>query len=221
MTSPDTPDDEPLILPVGHYAGAFHHTVGSPGHHHNVMIGAQVLRLDDERFAVWLLARGLPDKITTTRWTRRMVEREAVAAGVTDVPQVLAGLMADGLLVETIPGTEHSLDFAESYRLIPLLLGLGNSADEPWLHGIGFFNQPRLAVTSEVYSLWEWSHLDPDLWAACRAHAQTSQRAGLTDPEQVVPERILTGFLGALHPLLTAGAAYLDVALLDTAEQPA
>ncbi|MGH3660733.1 MAG: hypothetical protein ACRDT8_18930 [Micromonosporaceae bacterium] len=215
MATNEAPGEQPLIFPIGHYIGAFYPTVGSPERHHNVMIGAQVLRLDDEQLAVWLLARGLPERISDTRWTRAAVEEESAKAGVRDPRQILASLTADGLVVETVPGAEHSVDFAESYRLIPLMLGLGNTPEEPWLHGIGFFDQPVIKVAGEVYSMWEWAHVDNNLWAACHAHADTAKRAGGTDPDETVPERILTGFLGAIHPLLTASAAYLDLAWLD------
>ncbi|MGH3715911.1 MAG: hypothetical protein ACRDT4_20990 [Micromonosporaceae bacterium] len=219
MATNDAPGGEPLIFPIGHYTGAFYPTVGSQERHHNVMLGAQVLRLTDEQLTVWLLARGLPDQIDDRPWTRTALEAAARQAGVLDVPQIIAGLVADGLLAETIVGSEHSVDFAESYRLVPLMLGLGNTAEEPWLHGIGFFDQPVLKVASEVYSMWEWAHVDNNLWAACHAHADTATRAGATDPEETVPEKILTGFLGTMHPLLTASAAYLDLAWLDEATE--
>ncbi|MGH3737663.1 MAG: hypothetical protein ACRDT6_18935 [Micromonosporaceae bacterium] len=222
MATNDAPGAEPLIFPIGHYTGAFYPTVGSLERHHRVMLGTQVMRLDDEQLTVWLLARGLPDKIDDTPWTRTVLEAEATAAGVKQAPRIVAGLVTDGLIAETVVGSEHSLDFAESYRLVPLMLGLGNTPEEPWLHGIGFLDQPVLKVAGEVYSMWEWAHVDNNLWAACHSHADTARRAGASDPDETVPERILTGFLGAVHPLLTASAAYLDLAWLDErTEQPA
>jgi hypothetical protein len=218
MATNDAGNREPLIFPIGHYVGAFYGEVGSQQHQQRVMLGADVQRLTDEQLAVWLLARGVPEQIGDVPWTRKALEEVAGKAGVTDPDRVVSALIAEGLLAETVPGTEHSVDFAEAYRLMPLMLGLGNSPEEPWLQAIGFFEQPVLKVANEIYSMWEWANVDNNLWAACYAYADTSKRAGETDPEETVPELILTGFLGTLHALLAASAAYLDLARL---EQPA
>jgi hypothetical protein len=149
-------------------------------------------------------------------WSRREVVARADSAGVRDPARILVGLVADGLVVETLPDTEHSVEFAESYRLVPSMLGLGNTAEEPGEHGIGFFGQTALTVRGPHYSVWEWSHLDGNLWAGCQSYADTAIQAGITDPEQTIPERVLTDFLGVLHALLASGAAYLDLARLST-----
>lgn len=216
MAANEVPHGEPLIFPIGHFVGAFHPKLGSQEHYQNVMLGTQVLRLTDQQLAVWLLARGVPESVGETPWTRAALEDAAGRSGVDEPAAVIRGLVSEGLLAETMPGTEHSIDFAESYRLVPLMLGLGNSPEEPWLQAIGFYDQPVLKVANEVYSLWEWAHVDNNLWAACHAYADTSRHAGETDPQETEPELILTGFLGsALHALLAAGAAYLDLAWLD------
>jgi hypothetical protein len=149
-------------------------------------------------------------------WSRRQVVAHAETAGLRDPARILAGLVADGLVVETLPETEHSVEFAEAYRLVPLMLGLGNTAEEPDRHGIGFFGQTALTVRGPHYSVWEWSHLDGNLWAGCRAYADTAIQAGITDPEQTIPERVLTDILGILQALLASGTAYLDLARLPT-----
>ena len=216
MATNEAPAGEPLIFPIGHYVGAFYPKVGSEERYQNIMLGTQVLRLTDHQLAVWLLARGVPERVGEVPWTRKALEDAAAQSGVEDPSSIVNALISDGLLAETIPGTEHSIDFAESYRLVPLMLGLGNSPDEPWLQAIGFFDQPVIKVANEVYSMWEWAHVDNNLWAACYAYADTSKRAGETDPEETQPELILTGLLSsALHGLLAAGAAYLDLAWLD------
>lgn len=215
MATNETTVREKLIFPIGHYVGAFYPTVGSPERYHNVMRGTETSELSDEQLAVWLLARGVPEQIGQVSWTRETLERGAKQAGLAEPEAIVTGLVNQGLLAETVPGTAHSVDFAEAYRLVPLMLGLGNSADEPWLQAIGFFDQPVVKVANEVYSMWEWAHVDNNLWAACHAYADTSKRANQTDPEETVPELILTGFLGAVHGLLAAGAAYLDLAWLD------
>jgi hypothetical protein len=204
-----------LIFPVGHYAGAFYQ--GAVDRYHAVLVGAETRRLSDEQLTVWLAARGVPDD-EDRRWTREAVEALVAQAGIANAPLLLDQLGELGLVVETVPGTERAIDFAEAHRVVPLLLGLGNTPDEPWRYGIGLFDRPVLAVSQDIYGLWEWAHVDPNLWAACYSHADVSKRAGATDPEETDPEQILTGFLSTLHALLAASAAYLDVALPEPAD---
>jgi len=217
MPTADGPPTQPLIFAIGHYAGQLHDSVDPVAYHHTVMLGARALRLSDPQLAVWLLTRGPTGQPQSHAWTRRRVLAKANATGIPDPARVLAGLIAEGLVAETIPDTEHSVEFAESYRLVPLMLGLGNTAEEPWEHRLGFFDQPALAIAGVHCVLWEWSHLDGDLWTGCRTHADTAVQAGITDPEHTVPERILTDFLAILHAVLASGAACLDLARLPEA----
>ncbi len=45
-------------------------------------------------------------------------------------PAILDSLAGLGLIAEVIPGTEQAREFARSYRLHSLLMGLGNTPDE-------------------------------------------------------------------------------------------
>ena len=204
---------EPLIVPIGHYVGAFFPTPGSPEHYQQVRVGADLVRLSDEQFRAWGLAHGLLDQLDSTPWTRSALLAAAAQAGLADAESLVAGLVGDGLLVEVSPGTAGAVEFGRRFRLVPLMLGLGNSPQEPWLYSVGFLDQPIVKMVSVLYDLWEWSHLDTDLWAACHGAATTARRAGITDPEQSEPEKLLTGLLESLHTLLAPNAAYLDLRL--------
>jgi hypothetical protein len=204
---------EPLIVPIGHYVGAFFHTPGSPEHYQQVRVGADLRRLTDEQFRVWGLAHGLLDQLDDGPWTRSAVLAAAAQAAVDGAESIVVELLADGTLVEVAPGTAGAVEFARQHRLVPLMLGLGNSPQEPWLYSVGFPDQPIVKMVSVLYDLWEWAHLDTDIWAACHGAAKTAQRAGITDPEQSEPEKLLTGLVESLHTLLGPNAAYLDLRL--------
>jgi hypothetical protein len=103
------------------------------------------------------------------------------------------------------------VDFASNHRLVPLALGLGNTAEEPWLFSAGVLYQPMVAMTGPLYDLWQWAHLSPDLWSACREAAAVAAQAEVTSPEQTDPARVLAGALETVPQLLAAKVACFDV----------
>ncbi len=168
-----------------------------------------------EERTVWACAHGVPDQLEAGRpWTREAL-LEAVRAHLpdADVATIIDDLLGRDVLAEVNPGTQQAIDFASKYRLIPLMLGLGNTPEEPWEYRIGLVSAPLVSVSGTVYHMWEWSHLYKSLWDSCRKLAKI--REGHTDPpataEQRDPEAILTEILGSLHHLLAPGCAYLDV----------
>ncbi|HVX46880.1 MAG TPA: hypothetical protein VHC49_23510 [Mycobacteriales bacterium] len=191
----------PLILPVGHQVGA---DAGRAVH--QIRLGPAVHSLTPPQYAVWTLAHGTPDVLgTESRWQRDSVQDLAPDDGSIDA------LLDLGLLVEVAPDSEQALEFARTHRIIPLMLGLGNSPDDPSLFGIGLLHQPVLKVTHPIYDLWQWSTVDDTLWTTCENAADVARRAGSVDPELTEPHRLLTGFLGSLHALVLAGAACIDI----------
>jgi hypothetical protein len=204
------PSAEPLIFPIGHYIGAFYPTPGGTDHYQQVRIGADVLRLSDKEFAVWGTAHGVPERVEVAPWTKSELIAAARDAGVRDPGSIIAEFLAAGTLVEVAAGTPSAVTFASEHRLVPLMLGLGNTPEEPWLYAIGFLDQPIVKTRSILYDLWEWAHLDTDIWAACHGAAGTARKAGVTDPEQNDPHALLTGLVESLHTLLGPNAAYLD-----------
>jgi hypothetical protein len=202
---------EPLIVPIGHYVGAYFPTPGSQDHHQQVRIGADVRNLDPEQFRVWGLAHGLLDRIDadSAPWTRSALLAAAAEAGVTGAEQVTEALLADGTLVEVSP--RNASEFARTHRMVPLMLGLGNTPEEPWLYAVGFPDQPIVKMVSVLYDLWEWTHMDNDIWTACHGAGTMATRAGVTDPDQTDPEKLLSGLVESLHTLLGPNAVYLDL----------
>jgi hypothetical protein len=173
---------ETLLLPVGHDLGAFYSGGGKPVQ--QIRIGAQLAELSADEHRVWSLAE----------------------AG---TPETTRSLVSRGLLAELEPG--NAMRFAETHRLIPLALGLGNTEAEPWMFSVGLLYQPVVSMTAPLFDLWQWAHLSPDLWWACKESAAVAERAGVDDPEQTDAARVLAGLLGSLRQLLVARIACLDL----------
>jgi hypothetical protein len=207
MTTTQT--GQALLLPVGQFFGTFHPVADSTERYHRVRLGDEVWELDDQRFTLWALAHGAGDRPAEEPWTLPAV-RDAAAAqlpGVDSAP-LLHGLLAEGLAVEVAPA--EAVEFARRHRVGARMLGLGNSAEQPWLWSIGFFEHPVVSVTRTVYDMWERCPSGESLWTMCQALADEEREAGGTEPDLVDPERLLTAFLGTAHLLLAASVVYLE-----------
>ncbi len=218
MGSPDsaTPDDTaPLVFPVGHYMGPFHPSRNGPAKHHIIRVGWETPKLPNEAHVdIWGLAHGLPDRAVDIRWTRRAIIDAADDAEMSDAAAILDRLAELGLIAEVSPGTEQAREFAESYRLQSLLIGLGNSPDDPVLDAIGLVGIPPVVkVRPRVYEIWQWAHLWPNLWAACEGLAYVAAQGERSSPDATDPERVLDLVLESMRTLISRNAAYLDVAV--------
>jgi hypothetical protein len=215
---------EPLIFPIGHYLGAHVPSAGADADFHVVRVGWETYKLEgNEQFAVWALAHGLPDaggNDDAAPWTRTAVDAAARAGGIPNVARSIADLLAQDLLVEVTPGTPEAIEFARVCRTRSLLVGLGNTAEDPLHYGIGASERaPAIQVPSFTYELWKWGHACDSLWHACQVITAAGDPA---DPEQTDPERVLTRCLAAIQVLLAHGAVYLDEAREDALlDQPA
>lgn len=208
-----TDDAAKLLFPIGHCIGAYYDAPVSDDHYFQVRVGPDVVRLDDEHFAVWGLAHGAQDRPPDQPWNRHCVLTAARRAGVSMAEQVLDSLVGDYLLFETTPGTDSAVDFARRHRLIPLMLGLGNTSSEPRLYSVGMVDLPVVTMSAMAYDLYEWGHMASNLWLACQESAATAVRVGIEDRLATDPERLLDALLGTLHALLAPNAAYLDTRL--------
>lgn len=185
-----------IVFPVGHYLGE-HHPEGK----HLVRIGMRHHELTADQFGVWVLGHGAD---RPEPWTVQEIVELAEASGVPDVLAHIEDLTSRGLLTEVPPS---SRTFAESHRLAPLLVGLGNTEEDPDHYALGFpaLDQPVAVVPVGSYELWQWGHIAPSLWHTCEIRAKVA--ADLSQPEGDV----LEGVLADLRPLLVHGCAYLDV----------
>jgi hypothetical protein len=206
------PDDSaappavPLIFPIGHQIGA-RFQAGQIVAAQQVRRGGKFHDLTERQAEVWRLAHGVPEEIDRQiPWQRGSIEERITASG-----PVIDDLMGLGLLVEATPGTAQAEEFARAHRLVPLMLGLGNSQSDPDSFGIGFLSQPTLQVSHPIYDVWQWSTMDDSLWNTCDNATDVARRAGSTDPESTDTSRLLTGIVSSLHALLATSAGYLDI----------
>lgn len=204
MTEP-----EPLIFPVGHYLGAVH---GAPVTYHRIRVGERSVRLDTtDQVTIWALSHGVPELAGDGPWTRARVERLARDGGIVNPAGVIDRLLADGLLAEVTLGTPAAAEFARRHRLRPLMIGMGNTAEDPQRFRIGYADQPAIEVSRTLYELWQWGHLF-DLWQTCKLFAEVDRDTATPGGPAATAGQLLTGFLPELHLLLSHTAAYLDEA---------
>ena len=210
-----------LVFPIGLLVGTFHNAAPAR-HHHEIRLGAKVHECTDSELAAWAFAHAPLEGVEEepagdgpAPWTAAALVRHLAGLDIPDAASLVAGLLGRGLLAELVPGTESATAFARSHRLVPSMYGLGNSADEPWLYSIGLLGHEVIRVDRPVFELWAWADTEPDLWRACESFATEEAAAGGTEPDVTEPERVLAGFLGTLHGLLSVQAAHLDTVELD------
>lgn len=206
-------DQGALVFPVGHYMGPFHPSEGAPVKHHIIRVGWDTPKLPDEsHLDIWALAHGLPSRLDTVPWTRQAIVDAADDAGMPDAAAILDSLAGWGVITEVTPGTAQAREFAESHRLQSLLIGLGNSPDDPVLDGIGLAGIPAMVkVRPRVFEIWQWAHLWPSVWAACEGLASVAGQAEGARPEDGDPDVFLDFMLESIRMLVSHSAAYLDV----------
>ncbi|MGI8720968.1 MAG: hypothetical protein ACR2JG_01935 [Geodermatophilaceae bacterium] len=213
--SHDIETADPLVFPVGHYMGPFHPSRNGPAKHHIVRVGWETPKLpNEEHVDIWALAHGLPTRIDTVRWTRQAIIDAANDAEMPDPAGILDSLADLGLITEVTPGTEQAREFADSYRLQSLLIGLGNNPDDPVLDGIGLVGiAPIVKVRPRVFEIWQWAHLWPTVWAACEGLAYVAGQVEGSNPDAADPEKVLDLMFDAMRTLISRNAAYLDVTI--------
>lgn len=206
-TNPD--DAQRLVLPIGQRLGALYHSDDPDDRVERLRVGTEVVRLSPELFSVWELAHGDPETILENRWTVEKLT-EVASAGVDDVPSALAQLVDQRVAVVVADNLDAYLTFGRGHRIVPTMMGLGNSSADPGTFGIGLLNTPLVTVNALFYDLYEWAHLDGDLWTACQNSAALNRRLGITDPVAVDADLLLGKLVDQMHGYLAPGAAYLD-----------
>lgn len=191
-----------LVFPVGHYVGERH-----PEGVQVVRVGSAHHALSADQFGVWVLAHGAPAGGTTT-WTADDLLALAAETELSGAAGHVQELTDNGLLAQVPPTGPEALAFVENHRLAPLLVGLGNTEDDPDSYALGFpqLDEPVAVVPAGSYELWQWGHVAPSMWHTCEVRGKVA--ADLNEPAG--SEEILAGVLGDLRPLLVNSCAYLD-----------
>lgn len=208
-----TRPDRALIFPIGHYLGAFHPDRDAPAQHYVVRVGWDTPKLPDAPHRdVWLLTHDLT-AAEASAGTRDAIARSASDAGIANAHSIIDTLLGLGVLALVRPGTEQAAEFAHSYRLQSLLVGLGNVPDGPDVRGIGLPGlPPLLEVPPSDFEIWQWAHLWPSIWSACEGLAAAASEDGATTRATARSSDVLEPMLGAIRTLIAANAIYLDTA---------
>lgn len=193
-------NDRELLIPLGHDLGVVYS--GAVERQQQVRVGAEVVELPDDEFAVWLLAHDIDDQ---DRPTRASLEARALRLGLEAGPLV-DRFLRDGLLTTLDPDGDDAVEFAQRHQLFPLLTGLGPDPEQPAMQTVGLLDQPVTQVSNDVYDVLMWSQLAPELWSGCHDAAKLAVRAG----GDADPRRLLARVLGEVHGLLCVRAAYFD-----------
>lgn len=206
-----TPLRNPLVFPVGHNNGVVHFS--PTDHEFQVRIGPQLIGMSDEEFTAWGAAHGFGD--SDDRLTRSALEILCTdRMGVEDPRKVVSELVSRNAVVEVDDGLDALVDFARQHRIVALMPGLGNSADDPSMFSVGLLGQPAVArLAGPLFHLFKIAHLHTDLWTACQAAASTARLAGVRDTTVTESDQVLRAVVSSLHALLAPGAICLDVAL--------
>jgi len=200
-----TSDSPPLqVYPLGQLIG-----VRAVVDQFDVRVGAELHSLTSPEFGVWAMAHGPADH-RPRPWTPDALAGQAAAVGLPDSADRLARLEEQGLVALAAPGTASAQELAERVRMVPLVLGLGNSAEAPDAYSVGLPGRPLAVLSAAAYDLFEWAHMETSLWRACEGAAATAARVGIADTTATDPGALLTSLLGDLHRLLTPNAVHLD-----------
>ncbi|TCC28099.1 hypothetical protein [Kribbella speibonae] len=182
-----------LMFPIGQCLGT-HFTGTAESQVHQVRLGSEIVELTAEEFAVWALAHSLPDD--SGPWERSRIVDLLTDSEITNSAVLIDHLLTRSLLAEV--DLDSPADFAARHRLLPLHLGLGNTAETPTMFRSGTLELALAGMTRTLYDLWLSGHLSPNLLIACKEH----------DAE-------LPAVLTALHTLLAPTAACLDLAVQE------
>ena len=172
-----------------------------------VQLGVRLERLPEQRYLVWRAAHGAPDHPEGAPWTAGDVAAVAARSGVpaSAVPAELAELTGRGL----VTGLDDVAAFARRHTVVPLAVGLGNSAADPGGFRYALGGQVLATLPRTLYQLVALAHRWPHLDAACRALARQAATAGVPLDAARDPERLLAWLVGALPRLCSLHVVHL------------
>jgi hypothetical protein len=192
-----------VLIPIGHLLGSICYGDTPESIRFDVRIGSSDIDLSLPEFIMWSSAHGAPEVVREQAWTTEAAQRAAADAGVDDVASATEQLLSKGLLREVALGTDDVLRFAAEHQVFPLLLGLGNTLEDPTGFRIGTSAAAAAVVSLPVYSIWSRAHLEASLLAACTLLASTQLEHGAAE--------IVDGFLRVAHNVLAVNGLYFDL----------
>ncbi len=205
------------LLPTGQYAGQFFtEAEQSNPAYHEVRLGGDFIRITSIEHATWAVAHSDPQLLADgAQPNRAAIETSMRQLGFTDIGRPLQNLQELGLISAVMPVGGPLREFAERHRIVPQVLGLGNTAQELDTCLVGTPGEPRLSLSFDTYQVWLASELHPCLWDACEQVAMAFQAAGAaqgsTAAAKVTTAALLHSCYRSLPLLIAAGCAYLDL----------
>ena len=189
-----------ILIPIGHLLGSICYGDTPESIRYGVRVGSLDVDLSLPEFVVWSSAHGVPEVVREQPWTLAETRQAAEEAGVADGSEVAEHLLSTGLLREVELGTDDVKRFAAEHRVFPLLLGLGNTLEDPAGFRIGTSEDVASVVSLPVYVLWSRAHLEPSLLAACTPLASA----------ELEPAGVAERFLRVAHNVLAVNGMYFD-----------
>jgi hypothetical protein len=199
-----------LVFPVGHDLGPYFPEIGAPLEFFTVCVGRQMFALRTlDNYNAWMRAHGPVDDppLTVARYHRYLADD-----GIPEAAERVADLIADGLIHQIPPTGPGAVEFARSYRAMPLVTAIGNvGADIP--AGRYALGRPtRVFLYADEVEYWLWlrgGHFD-SLWLAVEAFARTDLGAttGNGDPHACLGPVLLAAQSLINHSLLFFDAAW-------------
>ncbi|MGH3545845.1 MAG: hypothetical protein ACRDPW_07965 [Mycobacteriales bacterium] len=197
-----------IVLPVGHLLGPFFTNADDEVPESvDLRVGGELSSLPPEAYLVWAAAHGDPQQVATAPMTKAAtLERAGV---VLDQPgRAYRELVSRGLLVEVGAGKRGQREFAERHRVLPLVMGLGNSFQRPEEFVIGMVGSPVMTLPGSVFSVWMFGHQYPTLWQTCENVAMSA--AATLGGQSVGPARVLADVVALLPLLVSTGCGCVD-----------
>lgn len=205
------------LLPIGQYAGQFFSSAQQTDPaYHEVRLGAEFVRLTSTEHATWAVAHNDPELLADGgQPNRAAIETSMRQLGFADIAEPLHNLQKLGLIAAVVPVGALLREFAQRYRIVPQVLGLGNTADDLDNCLVGTPGEPRLSLSFQTYQVWLASEQHRCLWEACEHVATTFQAAGAAQGSspaaQVTAPALLHECYRTLPILIAAGCSYLDL----------
>jgi hypothetical protein len=198
--------DSVIVLPVGHLLGSFFtsETADFP-ETVDIRVGRELASLPPEAYLVWAAAHGVSAAPVLSLSREDVLT--ASAAKVESPQRWYAELIAKRLLIELKPTAEAWKRFAREYRVLPLTLGLGNSAENPDHFVVGMVGGATVTLPGSVFTPWMFGFRHPSLWVACENVAKTAEQM---TGEPVAVTAVLADVMALIPAMLAVGCACID-----------
>jgi hypothetical protein len=138
--------DDSLLVPVGHDLGVLYQGPEPEQRRQVIRVSGDIVELDDNEFAIWLLAHGIDDQDRPTRASLVATARRLGLPAAT-IDEAISRFLTVGSLVSVQPASDSAVAFAQQHQLIPLMLGLG--PDKAHLEEL----EPRRVLTGLLNSV--------------------------------------------------------------------